>query len=175
MLEVVEGDKAMEDANTIHHMMLLWPHWDLVRGGRGCEEWVRLPPLPIRNTWTNRPPKALGDIIWETMCDHLPSVTPQNDAGPHAFKGRIARRKASEACPVRGVQTIYAETEEVVRTQAASWIGQEDSVGGPHVFCRVKTMTTRTKNTQKVHIVQTWEPVKVQGLRALRAGRLLAV
>ena len=44
VMEVVEGDKAMEDAKTIQHMMQLWPHWDLVRGGRWCDECMRLPP-----------------------------------------------------------------------------------------------------------------------------------
>ena len=134
VLEVVEGDKATEDAKTIQHMMQLWPHWDLVRGGRWCDECMRLPPLPIRKTWTIRPPKPLEDkedSTWETMHDHLLSVTKNSETGPHAFKVRISGRKASEACPVRGIKTIYAETEEDVRSKAAEWIGQEDLVDGP--------------------------------------------
>ena len=131
VLEVVEGDKAMEDAKTIQHMMLLWPHWDLVRGGCWCKEYMRLPPLPIRKTWTIRPPKPLDDSSWETAHDHLLCVTKNSDTGPHAFKARISGTKASEACPVRGIKTIYAETEEDVRTKAAEWIGQEDADDGP--------------------------------------------
>jgi len=70
------------------------------------------------------------------MCNHLLSVTKNSDAGPYAFKARISGRKASEACPARGVKTIYAETEEDVRARAAEWIGQEDTVDGPSFFPR---------------------------------------
>lgn len=134
VMAVLEGDTAMEDAKTIQHMMLLWPRWDLVRGGRWCEESMRLPPLPIHKTWTIRPPKPLEDSSWEARRDHLLSVTKNNDTGPHAFKVRISGRKASEACPVRGVKTTYAETEEDVRTKAVAWIGQEDADDGPTFF-----------------------------------------
>ena len=137
VMEVVEGDKAMEDAKTIQHMMQLWPRWDLVRGGRWCDEYMRLPPLPIRKTCTIRPPKPLEDSTWETLNDHLLSVTKNRDTGPHAFKARISGTKASEACPVRGIKTLYAETEEDVRTMAAEWIGLEDAVDGPTFSCLV--------------------------------------
>jgi predicted GIY-YIG superfamily endonuclease len=134
VLEVVEGDKAMEDAKTIQHMMLLWPQWDLVRGGKWCDEYMRLPPLPIRKTWTIRPPKPLEDSSWETVRDHLLSVTRNSETGPNAFKARISGRKASEACPVRGIKTIYATSEEDARTKALAWIGQEDADDGPTFF-----------------------------------------
>ena len=82
-------------------------------------------------TWTIRPPKLLEDSTWETLNDHLLSVAKNSDTGPHAFKARISGTKASEACPVRGIKTIYAETEEDVRTKVAEWIGQEDADDGP--------------------------------------------
>ena len=134
VLEVVEGDKAMEDAKTIQHMMLLWPHWDLVRGGRWCDEFMRLPPLPIRRTWTIKPPKPLEDCSWETVGDHLLSVTRNSETGPNAFKARISGKKASEVCLGRGVKTIYATSEEDARTKAVAWIGQEDVDDGPNFY-----------------------------------------
>ena len=124
VLEVVEGDKTMEDAKTIQYMMQNWPNWNLVRGGKWCEETLALPPLPIRKTWSIKPPKPLEDCSWEAMLDHLLCVTRNSDTGPNAFKARIQGRKAQEACPGRGVKTIYAETEEEVRNKAAEWIDE---------------------------------------------------
>ena len=51
------------------------------------------------------------------------SVTKHRDASHHTCNARISRRKASGVCPVRGVKTIYAETEDYVRTKAAKWLG----------------------------------------------------
>lgn len=133
VLEIVEGDNAMADAKTIQHRMQLWPHWDLVRGGCGCEEALRLPPLPIPHTQTISQPKPLVERSWETMHDHLLSVIKHSETGPHAFKAHISGRKASEACFVRGVKTICAETKEDVRSRAAEWIGQYEVVDG-HFF-----------------------------------------
>ena len=82
-------------------------------------------------------PNPMGDSSWETTHDHLLCVTKNSDTGPHAFKARISGTKASEACPVRGIKTIYAETEEDVRTKAAEWIGQADADDGPTFSCRV--------------------------------------
>ena len=92
---------------------------------------MRLPPLCIRKTWTVRPPKPLDESSWETMHDHLLSVTQNSETGPNVCKARIAGRKVSEVCFVRGVKAICVETEDDVRSRAAEWIGQDEVVDGP--------------------------------------------
>ena len=125
VLNVRPGDTALENLTTIALMAKVG--WEKVRGGRYTTLQLPCMPRPLTKAYALKAPPPLPEMVeQEVIGDHAAWIVKLSD-GPHAWRARLSGQKAAEECPVIGFKTIYGETEEAVRAEAARWVGVEET------------------------------------------------
>ena len=115
----------MENLTTIALMVKMG--WEKVRGGRYTTLQLPCMPRPLTKAYALKAPPPLPEMVEpEVIGDHAAWIVKLSD-GPHAWRARLSGQKAAEECPVVGFKTLYAETEEAVRAEAARWVGDPES------------------------------------------------
>ena len=133
VLNVRPGDTALENLTTIALMTRMG--WERVRGGRYSTLQLPCMPRPLTKAYALKAPPPLPEMVeQEVIGDHAVWIMKISN-GPHAWRARLSGQKAAEECPVIGYKTLYGETEEAVRAEAARWVeGTEpatDSLSSP--------------------------------------------
>jgi len=129
VLSVVPGGLELEDATTI--AMMIRHGWRKVRGGKWLSVQMPCAPPPILKAYATKPPKeATNDVgeDCETLAGHQVRFgRAKTDGEPHAWRARVYGPRAAEACPCRGVKTIYGPTEDALRSLVTFWLKDGDA------------------------------------------------